>query len=85
MIKVFTNQEDKEEMRKIHKEAKNKLQLDKFIPEIEFYGLTMREHQKIVYRQLEYAEKYRTILIKGYKNFNCNLKDFNDKDSTNSY
>jgi hypothetical protein len=35
MIKVFTNQEDKEEMRKILKEANSKLQLHELIPEIE--------------------------------------------------
>ena len=81
MIKVFTDQEDKEEMRKILKAAKNKLQLDEFISEIEFYGLTMPERQKIVYRQLECAEKYRTVLIKGYKNIDCNLKNFQDKES----
>jgi hypothetical protein len=41
----------------------------------------MPERQKIVYRQLEYAEEYRAILIEGYKNVDCNLKNFNDTHS----
>ena len=82
MIKVFTDQENKEEMRTILKEASNKLQLDEFIAETEFYSLTMAERQKIVYRQIEYANKYRTIFIKGFNNIDCNLKDHTDNDPT---
>ena len=57
IIKVFTDQENKEEMRTILKDANNKLQLDEFIAETEFYSLTMAEPQKIEYRQIEYANK----------------------------
>jgi hypothetical protein len=82
MIKVFTDQENKEEMCTILKDANNKLQLDKFIVETEFYSLTMAKRLKIVYRQIEYANKYRTIFIKGFNSIDCNLKDHTNNETT---
>ena len=83
VVKMMTNKEDKETMRRMmNLVSAELLQEDKFVPETEFYSLSTEDKVKLLTRQMEYAKNYRTVFIDGFKNIDHNTKSGTNEEGT---